>query len=92
MSKNKISDLRDILFNQLQRLSDDTKMADPEARAAEIGRAKAITEVSGAIIGTVREEIQFINAVGRYGANGVGLSFIENGEKPREIGEGKPQE
>jgi hypothetical protein len=93
---NKISDLRDHLFNALDRLGDDSKMANPEKMAAEIDRAKAISEVAQVVVNSLKEEIQFINAVGRYGANGVGISFIEGKQgsepTPREIGPGQSEQ
>lgn len=46
--RNKLTDLNDYLFEQLERLSDD-ELTD-EALAKEIGRAKAVTNVAQAII------------------------------------------
>lgn len=57
MAKNKLSDLRDHLFETLEALKDkDSGM--------EIERARAITEVAGAIIQTAVVEVKYANAVG----------------------------
>ena len=47
--KNKLSDLNNHLFMQLERLSDETLKG--EDLAEEINRSKAITSVSSQIIG-----------------------------------------
>lgn len=54
MAKNKISDLRDHLFETLEKLKDGE---------IEIERAQAIVGVSNAIIGTARAEIDLMKAV-----------------------------
>lgn len=46
--KNKLSDLNNILFEQLERLQDDTLKGDDLDR--EIARSKAVTGVSAQII------------------------------------------
>lgn len=64
--KNKISDLRNHLFEALERLK------DPELDLEkEIQRAKAIREVGTVIIDSAKVEVEFINAVG-----GSGTGFI----------------
>lgn len=60
MARNKISDLRDHLFAQLEKLSDDELMAKPEAAAKEIERTTAIVEVSKAIVETGKLEHSFL--------------------------------
>lgn len=62
MPKNKIEDLRNHLFETLERLKDGDM---------EIDRAKAIAEVSSAIIDTAKVEIAFLREVG-----GTGSDFI----------------
>lgn len=64
--KNKISDLRDHLFEALERLKDPELDLDKE-----IQRAKAIKEVGSVIIESAKVEVEFINAVG-----GSGTGFI----------------
>lgn len=64
--KNKISDLRDHLFEALERLK------DPELDLEkEVTRAKAIREVGAVLIESAKVEVDFINAVG-----GDGTGFI----------------
>lgn len=46
--KNKLTDLNNHLFMQLERLNDET--LDPEALETEVNRSKAITGVSNQII------------------------------------------
>lgn len=46
--KNSLLDLNNHLFSQLERLSDEELSA--EALQQEIGRAKAVTDVAGAVI------------------------------------------
>lgn len=64
--KNKISDLRDHLFEALERLKDPDCDLDKE-----IQKAKAIKEVGSVIIESAKVEVDFINAVG-----GSGTGFI----------------
>jgi hypothetical protein len=64
--KNKISDLRNHLFETLERLK------DPELDLeTEIQRAKAIKEVGSVIIESAKVEVDFLTAVG-----GKGTGFI----------------
>lgn len=63
--KNKLTDLNDYLFEQLERLNDDG-LTD-EALAKEIGRAKAVTNVAQAIINnasTVLNASKFLDESG----------------------------
>jgi hypothetical protein len=57
MPKNKMSDLRNHLFETLERLKDDENPMD-------IDRARAIANVGGTIIESVKAEIQFMEATG----------------------------
>lgn len=63
MAKNKISDLRDHLFSQLERLNDETISA--EDMGQEINKAKAISSIGHVIINSAKIEIDFIKATGR---------------------------
>ena len=60
--KNKISDLRDHLFEALERLKDPD--CDLEK---EIQKAKAIREVGSVIIESAKVEVEFLNTVGGHG-------------------------
>ena len=46
MARNKMNDLRDHLFAQLERLGDDEAMKNPISRDREVERSKAIVNVS----------------------------------------------
>lgn len=52
--KNKIDDVRDHLFAQLERLGDESLEGD--ALRNEIQRAKAVREVADSIIGSAKAE------------------------------------
>lgn len=55
--KNKISDLRNHLFETLEALKDEEKPMD-------IARAKAVSDVAQTIINTAKVEIEFFEATG----------------------------
>ena len=55
--KNKISDLRNHLFETLEALKDDEKPMD-------LARAKAISEVAQTIINSAKVEIEFMEVSG----------------------------
>lgn len=55
--KNKISDLRNHLFETLEALKDEEKPMD-------ISRAKAISEVAQTIIDSAKVEIEFMEVTG----------------------------
>ena len=86
MAKNKITDLRNHLFAQLERLSDEQDMKNPIKRDAEIAKARAITGVSAAIVQTVKVEIDFLKAIATSGKNGIDSSFIVKEDPHKSIG------
>lgn len=57
MPKNKMSDLRNHLFETLEALKDEDK-------PMEIARALAVSSVAQTIINSVKEEVQFMRATG----------------------------
>ena len=57
MPKNKLSDLRNHLFETLERLKDEENPMD-------LDRARTISLVAGSLIDTAKVEIQFAEAVG----------------------------
>lgn len=61
-TKNKISDLRNHLFEALEQLKDPEKPLDLE-------RAKAICEVSEQIIDTAKVEVSFMEVTGELPTN-----------------------
>ena len=71
--RNKITDLNDHLFAQLERLG-DADLAG-EALDAEITRAKAISDVSGKIIDNAKLALEATKLQVEYG--GAGRSKIE---------------
>ncbi len=62
MARNKIEDLRDHLFAALERLNEDT--IKPEDLKLEVQNAKAIAELSTAVVETAKIEIEFLEAIG----------------------------
>jgi hypothetical protein len=68
MARNKISDLRDHLFAQLERLNDEDLT---EAKMQlEVQRSKAITAVSSELIESAKMEINFLEATGQLKGSG----------------------
>src|SRR5579863_7379883 len=63
MAKNKLSDLRDHLFETLEALKD-------KENPMEIDRAKAIAGIAQTIINSATVEVKAINALGRDQAPG----------------------
>jgi hypothetical protein len=70
MPKNKIEDLRNIMFTQLERLNDDEDMKNPEKLSMEIQRATAIAQTAQVIVNTAKIEVDFIKATGRSEGTG----------------------
>lgn len=67
MAKNKMEDLRDHLFEALERIKDED--LKPEELEKEIKKAKVICEVSEKIIDTAKVEIDFIKVIGADGTD-----------------------
>jgi hypothetical protein len=71
--KNKLTDLNDALFAQLERLGDESMSS--EKLAGEIDRSRAITEVAEKIIENASLQLEAFNAMkgghGRRGLNGL---------------------
>ena len=63
MARNKIEDLRDHLFETLERLKDDEK-------PMEIARAQAIADVGRVIVDSAKVEVAFLNATGSVRSTG----------------------
>lgn len=62
--KNKIEDLRNHLFEQLERLGDDDKMKNPLSLERELKRAGAISQVAAVIVESAKAETNFLKATG----------------------------
>jgi hypothetical protein len=63
--KNKISDLRNHMFTQLERLSDET--LSPEDLDKEINRSKAISELGKVIVESAKTEVLHLKLTNRLG-------------------------
>ncbi|SDO71256.1 hypothetical protein SAMN04487957_11093 [Halomonas shengliensis] len=65
--KTSVSDLREHLFLQLERLKDDANGEEltDEALQREVTRAKAVSQVASAIIGTAKIEVEYAKATGQ---------------------------
>lgn len=82
MAKNKLNDLRDHLFDVIERLKDP----EPETKL-DLDTAQAITNAANAIIGTVKAENDYLKIMERAGytpANNTG--FIDVKQEPKQIG------
>lgn len=74
MKKNKIQDLRDHLFETIEKLKD-------EKSGITIEKAKAIADVAQVIVNTAKIEIDFIRATDKTDGYYPSTGFIEP-EKP----------
>lgn len=79
MPKNKIDDLRNLLFETIERLMDDDDSMDVE-------RAKSIADVAQVIVNTAKAEIAFIEAVG---ADDTGFMTVKNTAEPKQLDNGR---
>ncbi|HBA34875.1 MAG TPA: hypothetical protein DCZ12_12145 [Gammaproteobacteria bacterium] len=80
--KNKLSDLNDHLFAQLERLNDET--LDSAALEKEIERSKAITDVSKSIVSNASLQLDALKLKAEY-------QGLQRGELPKLLigGEGQ---
>lgn len=74
--KNKIEDLRNHLFAQLERLGDDEAMKNPIKREAEIQKAKAIQGIAQTIVNSAKVEVEAMKVIG-----GKGSGFIPDSKQ-----------
>jgi hypothetical protein len=63
--KNKIEDLRNHLFEQLERLADDEKMKDPNNLEQELKRANSISQIANVIVATAKAETDYMRVAGK---------------------------
>lgn len=77
MAKNKMSDLRNHLFDVIERLKNPE-----EETKLDLDTAQAITNAANAIIGTVKAENDFLKIMERAGYAPVDSGFID-GEAPK---------
>lgn len=77
MARNKLSDLRDVLFETLERLRDEENPLDIE-------RAKAINLTAQTLISSAKVEVDMVRAIGASRpANGFFVIESESRELPR---------
>ena len=67
--KNKMTDLNNVLFEQLERLQDDEAMKDDTNFKREIERSRAIVGVSSQIIKNATLTVQAARFVAEYGSD-----------------------
>jgi BioD-like phosphotransacetylase family protein len=75
-TKNKIEDLRNIVFAALERLDDDDTMKNPITLEKEIKRAAAIADLAQVIVNSAKVEVDFIKATEKDGTG-----FINDEQK-----------
>ena len=81
--KNKIEDLRNHLFEQLERLGDDEKMKNPIALERELKRAQAISEISQVIVNTAKAETDHLRVTGKLSeTNFIPLDVAKTNQLP----------
>lgn len=73
MPKNKIEDLRNMLFETMERLMDGD---DP----MDLDRAETVGKVAQVIVNSAKVEVDFIKQTGHGGS-----TFIQGGNAPRQI-------
>lgn len=76
--KNKISDLRNHMFEALERLNSD-ELSEDQLKS-EIARAQAISEVGKVIVDSAKTEIMFAKVQERMGGNFHPTAFLEQKE------------
>lgn len=74
--RNKLSDLNDHLFAQLERLGDES--LKPEQLESEIQRTKAITDVSKSIVSNAAMQLNALKLKAEYGG-------LKSGEMPSNL-------
>lgn len=76
MPKNKISDLRDHLFETIEALKDPDHPMD-------LGRARAIADVARVVIDSAKVEVEFLSVTGGLKSTGFLPEDPDSGEVPR---------
>lgn len=66
--KNKIEDLRNHLFAQLEILGDEEKMKNPITLEREVKKSKAIQELAQTIVNSAKVEVDFLKATDQKGS------------------------
>ncbi len=79
MPRNKITDLRNILFETMETLLDPDSKVDVE-------KAKTIASLAQVAINSAKVELEFAQMVG---SKGTGFIPIDGGEEPKSLPEGE---
>jgi hypothetical protein len=90
MPKNKIEDLRNHLFEQLERLQDDEKMKNPLALERELKRSAAISDVAQVIVNTAKAETDFLKVTGST-SGGTEFIPLDRVKVQKQLDVSKPQ-
>lgn len=72
--KNKLSDLNNHLFAQLERLSDED--LNSEQLEMEIERAKSISSISSQIVSNAQLQLKAVELQCEYGTKNIGLKGL----------------
>lgn len=67
--KNRLTDLNNILFEQLERLTDET--LSPEALALELQRTTSVVQVADRIVDTATLQLEGAKLIVQHGAKGL---------------------
>ena len=81
MARNKINDLRDHLFAQLERLEDEELKGDDLRE--ELQRAKGIKNIADTLIDSARVEIEFLKQTGSSDPS----TFLQGENYQKKLGE-----
>jgi len=73
--KNKMTDVRNILIEAMEKLNDKEAM---DAGEMTIERAKALVDLGQVIVNSAKVEVDFLQTIGdkNYRAEGTGTGFI----------------
>lgn len=84
-TRNKISNVKDHLIEQLERLNDLDldKKSDQEKLKPELERAKQVASIATAITNIAKVEVEYIEALGKHGASIKSNFFDINDSTPR---------
>lgn len=77
--RNKLPDLNNHLFSQLEKLSDETITGDKLKE--EIARANAITSIASQIIGSAKVTVDALKLVAHGGVDKADLPLLLNNKK-----------
>lgn len=79
--KNRMEDLRNHLFEQLERLSDEENFKNPLVQERELKRTSAMVEVAKTLIDSARAETEFLQLNSESNAILRSPFFENNGTK-----------